>query len=318
MDLATIEPPHAQAGVKFVRAKDELRSILAAARAERRSLGLVPTMGCLHEGHLSLLRAARAECDLVVMSLFVNPTQFGPDEDLDRYPRDEERDAELAAGAGVDLIYAPAVADVYPDGFATQIEVGGLSEVLCGEPSRRGREHFAGVATVVAKLLNTVQPDVAYFGQKDAQQVAVIRKMVRDLDIPVRIEALPIVREPDGLALSSRNTYLSAAEREQATALSRALREVERVAGEEPLAAALAAGHRVLTEAGIEPEYLEARDAETLQPVAELSARPTLVAVAAQIGPARLIDNTKLPADGPQSGLYVRFEARRRDYVGGG
>jgi pantoate--beta-alanine ligase len=313
MDLATIEPPHAQAGVKFVRAKDELRPILAAARAAGRSIGLVPTMGYLHEGHLSLLRAARAECDLIVMSLFVNPTQFGPGEDLDRYPRDEERDAELAAETGVDLIYAPGVEEVYPAGFATEVEVGGLGEVLCGDPSRRGPGHFRGVATVVAKLFNTVQPDVAYFGQKDAQQVAVIRQMVRDLDIPVRIEALPIVREPDGLALSSRNAYLSPAERAQATALSRALREVERVAGEDSLAAALAAGRRVLTEAGIEPEYLEARDAETLQPVETLGDRPTLVAVAAQIGPARLIDNTELPADGPETGHIARLLARRHN-----
>ena len=144
------------------------------------------------------------------MSLFVNPTQFGPGEDLDRYPRDEERDAELAGEAGVDLIYAPPVEEVYPDGFSTSVEVGGLTEVLCGDPSRRGPEHFRGVTTVVAKLFNTVGPDVAYFGQKDAQQVAAIRRMVRDLDIPVRIETLPIVREPDGLAMSSRNAYLGA------------------------------------------------------------------------------------------------------------
>ena len=294
MNLALTDPPHAPAGVKFVRAKDELRLILAAARAEGRSIGLVPTMGFLHEGHLSLLRAARAQCDVVAMSLFVNPTQFGPDEDLDRYPRDEQRDAELAAEAGVDLIYAPPVEDVYPDGFSTRVEVGGLTEVLCGDPSRRGTEHFRGVTTVVAKLLNTVQPDVAYFGQKDAQQVVAIRRMVRDLDIPVRIEALPIVREPDGLAMSSRNAYLDPADRQRATALSRALREVERVAEEDSLAAGLAAGHRVLREAGVEPEYFEARDAENLKPVAELDARPVLVALAAQVGGARLIDNVEL------------------------
>ena len=173
--------------------------------------------------------------------------------------------------------------------------------MLCGDPARRGPEHFRGVTTVVAKLLNSVQPDVAYFGRKDAQQVAVIRRMVRDLDIPVRIEALPIVREPDGLAMSSRNAYLSAADRERATALSRALREVERVAGEDTLAAALEAGRRVLAEAGIEPEYLEARDPENLQPVTDLSEGPALVAVAAQIGDARLIDNTELPADGTKT-----------------
>jgi pantoate--beta-alanine ligase len=276
--------------VKFIRAKDELRPILAAARAEGRLIGLVPTMGYLHEGHVSLLRAARAGCDLVVMSLFVNPAQFGPGEDLDRYPRDEGRDAELAAEAGVDLIYVPSVADVYPDGFATTVEVGGLTEVLCGDPARRGPEHFRGVTTVVAKLFNTVGPDIAYFGRKDAQQVAVIRRMVRDLDIPVRIEALPIVREPDGLAMSSRNAYLTAADRERATALSRALGEVERVARGESLAAGLGAGRRVLDEAGIEPEYLEARDPENLQELAVLNG-PALVALAAQVGGARLIDN---------------------------
>ncbi|HZK15183.1 MAG TPA: pantoate--beta-alanine ligase, partial [Solirubrobacterales bacterium] len=216
---------------------------------------------------------------------------FGPGEDLERYPRDEQRDAGLAAEAGVDLVYAPPVAQVYPEGFSTAVDAGGLTEVLCGDPSRRGPGHFRGVATVVAKLLNSVQPDVAYFGQKDAQQVAVIRRMVRDLDIPVRIEALPIVRESDGLAMSSRNAYLSPAERRRATALSRALRAVERVAGEGSLAAALEAGRRELGAAGIEPEYLEARDPESLEPVAELSGRPVLVAVAAEVGAARLIDN---------------------------
>jgi pantoate--beta-alanine ligase len=291
------EPSHARAGVKFVRAKDELRSELAAARSAGRSIGLVPTMGFLHEGHLSLLHAARAECDLVVMSLFVNPTQFGPGEDLDRYPRDERRDAELAAEAGVDLIYAPPLEEVYPEGFSTTVEVNGVTEVLCGDPSRRGPEHFRGVTTVVAKLFNTVGPDVAYFGQKDAQQLVAIRRMVRDLDIPVRIEALPIVREPDGLAMSSRNAYLGAEERERATALSRALREVEQVAATASLTAAVEAGRRVLAEAGIEPEYLEARDAESLQPVAEPNGRPVLIAVAAKVGRTRLIDNIELPDD---------------------
>jgi len=311
MSLVLTEQSHARDGVTFVRAKGELRAALAVARREGRSIGLVPTMGYLHEGHLSLLRAARAECDLVVMSLFVNPTQFGPDEDLDRYPRDERRDVELAAEAGVDLIYAPPVEEVYPDGFATTVAVEGLTEVLCGDPARRGPEHFRGVATVVAKLLGSVQPDVAYFGRKDAQQVAVIRRMVRDLDIPVRIEALPIVREPDGLAMSSRNAYLSDAERARATALSRALGVVERVAGEGSLSAALAAGRHELEQAGIEPEYLEARDAETLEPLSELGPRPILVAVAAQVGPARLIDNVELPADGTKTRARVALSAHR-------
>jgi pantoate--beta-alanine ligase len=291
MKLALIEPLHARADLEFVRAKDELRAALAPSRRDGRSIGLVPTMGYLHEGHLSLLRAARAECDVVVMSLFVNPTQFAPGEDLGRYPRDGERDAELAGEAGVDLIYAPPVEEVYPEGFATGVEVGELTEVLCGDPSRRGAEHFRGVTTVVAKLFNTVQPDVAYFGQKDAQQLAVIRRMVRDLDVPVRIEALPIVREADGLAMSSRNAYLSREDRARATALSRALGTVERVAREDSLAAGIGAGRGELGAAGIEPEYLEARDPENLEPVAELNGRPVLVAVAAQVGGARLIDN---------------------------
>jgi pantoate--beta-alanine ligase len=293
MDLVElVDPSHATGDVKLLRAKDELRAALAPVRREGSSIGLVPTMGFLHEGHLSLLRAARAECDLVVVSLFVNPAQFGPGEDLDRYPRDEERDLRLAAEAGVDIVYAPPVEAVYPEGFATQVEVeGGLTDVLDGDPARRGPGHFRGVTTVVAKLFNTIGPDVAYFGQKDAQQAAVIRRMVRDLDIPVRIQVLPIVREPDGLAMSSRNAYLDPRDRERATTLSRALRAAEASARSEGLAAGLEVARAELRAAGVEPEYLEARDAENLNPVAELIGRPVLVAVAAQLGGARLIDN---------------------------
>ena len=283
MDLDLVSPATSNdPAVSVIRAKAQLRRALERPRREGLRIGLVPTMGYLHDGHLSLLRAARGECDLVVMSLFVNPTQFGPGEDLDRYPRDEERDLWLAAEAGVDFVYAPPVEEVYPEGFATTVAVGGpLTEVLDGDPSRRGPSHFRGVTTVVAKLLNSVGPDVAYFGQKDAQQAAVVRRMVRDLDFPVRIAVLPTVREPDGLAMSSRNAYLEPADRERAVALSRALAAVRDAAlGGSPLAAA-----------GIEPEYLEARDAETLAAVAELGARPVLVAVAAPVGPARLIDN---------------------------
>jgi len=277
--------------VKTVRAKAELRQALAEPRREGRTIGLVPTMGYLHEGHLSLLRAARADCDLVVMSLFVNPTQFGAGEGLDRYPRDEQRDTALAEETGVDLIYAPSTDDVYPSGYATHVDVEGLTEVLCGDPERRGPEHFRGVITVVAKLLNTVQPDIAYFGQKDAQQAVVIQRMVSDLDFPVRIEVLPIVRDPDGLAMSSRNAYLDPEQRQRAAVLSRALRAAQDSARAGSLTEALADARRELREAGIEPEYLEARDAEDLTPVAELNGRPVLVAVAAQIGGARLIDN---------------------------
>ncbi len=250
-------------------------------------------MGFLHEGHLSLLRAARAECDLVVMSLFVNPTQFGPGEDLDRYPRDEARDLRLAGEAGVDLVFAPAVAELYPEGAATVVEVAGnLTGVLDGDPERRGTGHFRGVTTVVAKLFNIVGPDVAYFGQKDAQQAAVIKRMVRDLDFPVRVEVMPTVREADGLAMSSRNVYLEPADRLRAVALSRALsaaRQQALVTGS--LAAGLDAARIELAAAAIDAEYLEARDAESLEPVTELSARPILVAVAARVGGARLIDN---------------------------
>ncbi|HEX8959858.1 MAG TPA: pantoate--beta-alanine ligase, partial [Solirubrobacterales bacterium] len=194
MNPSLVNSSLARSSATLVRVKDALRAELAAPRRAGRSIGLVPTMGALHEGHLSLLRAARAECDVVVMSLFVNPAQFGPGEDLERYPRDERGDLDLAAEAGVDLVYAPAPEEVYPRGFSTHVEVEGLTEILCGDPARRGPEHFRGVTTVVAKLFNTVQPDVAYFGQKDAQQAAVVRRMARDLDFPVRIEVLPTVR----------------------------------------------------------------------------------------------------------------------------
>jgi pantoate--beta-alanine ligase len=280
--------------VKTVRSTAELRSALAPARREARSIGLVPTMGSLHDGHLALLRAARRRCDLVVMSLFVNPAQFGPGEDYESYPRDEARDAVLAEREGVDLIYAPPVEEVYPEGFATSVEVGeGLTEVLCGAPGGRGAGHFRGVTTVVAKLFNSVAPDVAFFGQKDAQQAIAIRRMVRDLDLPVQIEVLPTVREPDGLAMSSRNAYLSPEERHRAAALIRALRAAEAVAasGETRPEVALEAARAELERAGIEPEYLEARDAEGLTPAKSLNGRPVLVAVAARVGHARLIDN---------------------------
>ena len=292
MDLVELAPAHAHGDVKLLRGKDQLRAALEPARRGGSSIGLVPTMGYLHEGHLSLLRAARAECDVVVMSLFVNPTQFGPGEDLDRYPRDEERDLRLAAEAGADFVYAPPVEDVYPEGFATYVAVeGDLAGVLDGDPSRRGPEHFRGVTTVVAKLFNSVEPDVAYFGQKDAQQVTVIRRMVNDLDFPLRIEVLPTVREPDGLAMSSRNAYLEPNDRDRATAISRALAVAELSAPAEGLSAALAAAQAELSAAGIEPEYLEARDAEDLSSVTELGSRPVLIAIAARVGGARLIDN---------------------------
>lgn len=278
--------------MKIVRSKPELREVLVEPRRAGRRIGLVPTMGYFHEGHLSLMRAARAECDLVVVSLFVNPTQFGPGEDLDAYPRDEERDAELAEREGVDLLWIPTTDQMYPDGFATEVEVANdLTEVL--EGAQRGPSHFHGVTTVVAKLFNSVQPDAAYFGRKDAQQALVIQRMVEDLDFPVEIRVMPTVREADGLALSSRNSYLSPEERERALAISRALRAAENAAAEgETSAEALVAAALVeLRKAGVEPEYVEARSAEDLSPIAELNGRPVLIAVAAQVGRARLIDN---------------------------
>jgi pantoate--beta-alanine ligase len=281
------------AAARVLRGVGDLRAALAPLRREGRTIGLVPTMGFLHEGHVSLLRAARAENDVVVMSLFVNPTQFGPNEDLDKYPRDEERDLRLASEAGTDFVFAPVVAELYPDGFASAVEVaGGLTSVLDGDPARRGPEHFRGVTTVVAKLFNIVGPDVAYFGQKDAQQAAVIKRMVRDLDFPLRVEVMPTVREDDGLAMSSRNVYLEPADRLRAVALSRALAACEQQAlALDSLDAGLAAARIELAAAAIEPEYLEARDAETLEPVEGLAGRPILVAVAARVGGARLIDN---------------------------
>ena len=277
--------------MKTIRNVADLRSELAG----RKDVALVPTMGFLHEGHLSLIRSARDECDVVVVSLFVNPKQFAEGEDLEAYPRDEARDAALAEESGADILFAPAHEEVYPAGFATTVEVTGLTDVLCGA-ARPG--HFAGVTTVVTKLFNMVRPDVAYFGQKDAQQALVIRKLVRDLDMPVRIEICPTVREPDGLALSSRNAYLSEEERAQALGLSRALRTAEAAVARGVLDAdaVLATARAELDAAGVEPEYLELRSAEDLSPVDRVNGS-ALLAVAARVGQARLIDNTILTGD---------------------
>jgi pantoate--beta-alanine ligase len=252
-------------------------------------------MGFFHEGHLTLMREARSRCEVVVVSLFVNPSQFGPSEDLDTYPRDERRDAALAEAEGVDVLFAPDVEEVYPAGFATTVSVHGLTEVLDGHPARRGQGHFDGVCTVVTKLFNMVQPDHAFFGQKDAQQAVVIRRLVRDLDIPVKVEVLPTVREADGLAMSSRNVYLSPEERERALGLSRALQAAEQAvaAGRRDAGDVLAAAQRELDARGVEPEYIELRSADDLSPAARVDGR-TLLAVAARVGRARLIDNTVL------------------------
>jgi pantoate--beta-alanine ligase len=286
--------------MKIVRTRAELREGLEGPRRRGRRIGLVPTMGYFHEGHLSLMRRAREDCDIVVVSLFVNPAQFGEGEDLDSYPRDEDRDTELAAEVGVDLLWIPDTEQMYPEGFATSVEVAGdLTGVLEGDTQQRGPSHFSGVTTVVAKLFNSVQPDVAYFGRKDAQQAVVIKRMVRDLDFPVRIEVLPTVREEDGLALSSRNAYLDPEQRERAAAISRALRAAERAAreGEISTGALVEVATNELRNAGIEPEYVEARSAEDLSPIAELNGRPVLMAVAARVGRARLIDNVVIDSD---------------------
>ena len=281
--------------MNVVRTVAELRAELEPLRRAGRSIGLVPTMGFFHQGHLALMERSTADCDFTVVSLFVNPAQFGPGEDLDSYPRDEQRDLGLAEGLGVDLVFAPPESEVYPGGFATTVSVAGLTEVLDGDPSRRGQGHFDGVTTVVTKLFNMVQPDRAYFGQKDAQQALVIRRLVRDLDVPVQVEVVPTVREPDGLAMSSRNVYLSPEERERALALSRALdaAESEVGAGNRDAAAVLAAARRELDARGVEPEYLELRSAEDLSPSPRVDGQ-TLLAVAAQVGRARLIDNKVL------------------------
>jgi len=281
--------------VKTVHTVAELRELLAPERHSGRSIGLVPTMGFFHEGHLSLMRRARTENEILVVSLFVNPAQFAPGEDFAAYPRDEQRDAELAAAEGVDLLFSPPVEEVYPEGFATTVTVGGLTETLEGDEAQRGAEHFQGVTTVVTKLFNMVGPDVAYFGQKDAQQALVIRKLVRDFDIPVRIQVCPTIRDADGLALSSRNAYLSPEERERALALSRALRAAESAVerGTSDAAAVVAAAREELERAGLEPDYLQLRSAQDLSPVERVNGS-TLLAVAARVGRARLIDNAIL------------------------
>jgi pantoate--beta-alanine ligase len=274
--------------MRTIRTISELRAWLGNARAEGRAVGLVPTMGAFHAGHHSLMRAARSEQDAVVVSLFVNPAQFNDSGDLAAYPRTEANDAAEAAELGVDVLFAPPVSEIYPEGFSTTVTVHGISEVF--EGAERGPGHFAGVCTVVNKLLNIVGPDVAYFGQKDAQQVAVVKRMVRDLDMPVRIEVLPTVREPDGLALSSRNVRLSPANRARALALSRALHAAREAVdrGERDAERVRAAALEELTD--VDAEYLAVVDPVTFTPLTTIAA-PALIAVAAHVGPVRLIDN---------------------------
>ena len=294
--------------MKLVHTIEEVRGISRAAKREGKKLGLVPTMGALHEGHLSLVRAAKTKSDIVAVSIFVNPTQFGPKEDFSRYPRTLEKDFELLEREGVDLVFAPSVEEMYPKGESpsklqsgrplqapslTWVTVEELSDRLCGK-SRPG--HFRGVATVVAKLFNIVEPDVAFFGQKDAAQVAVIKRVVQDLNIPVQIEVCPIVREPDGLALSSRNAYLSSDERKMALVLHASLQRAQKLFddGERDAAKIRASAKQAFVwQPAVKLDYFEIVDSDTLEPVGEID-KPALVAVAALVGNTRLIDNILL------------------------
>lgn len=279
--------------MNVVRTKDEVRAAVRTARDGGSTIGVVPTMGALHEGHLALIGAARERTGFVVVTVFVNPTQFAEGEDLDAYPRTLERDAELARASGADLLWSPPPEEVYPAGFSSFVEVADLTEVLCGDPARRGPEHFRGVTTVVAKLFNVVSPDIAFFGQKDAQQAVVIQRMAADLDFPVEISVQPTVRDADGLALSSRNAYLAPEERVPAVSLNRALDRARALieSGQSDPDEVLAVARAELAE-GVELEYLEARDAEDLSAVESFNGRPVLVAIAARVGKTRLIDNT--------------------------
>ena len=272
---------------------DQVREQVAGARSRdpARMVGLVPTMGALHAGHLSLIDAARRDCGWVVVSIFVNPAQFGPDEDLDKYPRPTSEDLDQCRASGVDLVFQPSVEVVYGSGCDTTVQVNAVSAHLCG---RYRPGHFAGVSLVVTKLLNIVQPDRAYFGQKDAQQLAVIRRLAHDLNMPVEIIACPIVREPDGLALSSRNAYLNEREREQATVLYRSLLAIRDAVkgGSHDSAALVQAARDLIEQSGpCEIDYVELVDPQSMQPLAHLEEGSILAAVAVRFGECRLIDN---------------------------
>ncbi len=274
---------------------EEVRRAVAAARREGRVVGLVPTLGALHAGHFSLIERARAECGLVVVSIFVNPTQFGPDEDFERYPRPFEKDVAGCEAHGVDAVFAPEAAEMYPEGFCTEVQVKGLGSVLEGEfrPA-----HFAGVCTVVLKLLQIVQPEVAYFGEKDYQQLVILEQMVRDLNVPVRIVGCATVREQDGMALSSRNAYLSAEERARGLAIAHGLRAAEAAwkSGERRAEALCALVRQELQGAELEIDYVAAAEPETLKPVEGACGKCVLL-VAARVGRTRLLDNVILSSE---------------------
>ncbi len=285
--------------MRVIETVAELRAALQPSRRAGRSIGLVPTMGYLHDGHLALVTESVAACDVTVVSIFVNPTQFAENEDLSSYPRDPDRDLALCREAGADIVFLPGVDDIYPAGFQTYVEPGALAEPLCGA-FRPG--HFRGVATVVAKLFNMVQPDTAFFGQKDFQQVAVVRQMARDLDMRLAVVSVDTVREDDGIAMSSRNAYLDATERRRARCISRGLFAARRAfeAGERDAARLLALAREPLSEMD-SVQYVELVDAATLQPVTGAVERPAAICVAGHIGNTRLIDNIGLDIEGSRT-----------------
>ena len=279
--------------MKIVKSVSEMQQLADLWRRDGKVIALVPTMGYLHEGHLALMRAAREEGDVLVISIFVNPIQFGPHEDYERYPRDTERDLRLAESVNVDVVFAPEVKEMYPDGFQTIVDVTELSKPLCGK-SRPG--HFKGVATVVTKLFNIVKPHIAVFGEKDFQQLVIIRRMVKDLNMDVRIIGHPIVREDDGLAMSSRNVYLSPEERKVALRLSQSLKKARRLVAQSVLDAQeilKAVISHLCQDGALRLDYAELRDTETLEEVSVVN-KPTLLAIAAFVGKTRLIDNCVL------------------------
>lgn len=274
---------------RLITSVDELRSRVAAARRAGLTVGLVPTMGALHAGHVSLVEAAARECQLTIVTIFVNPTQFGPGEDFGRYPRTLEADLAALAGRGADVVFAPATEVMYPDAHVTFVDMGGPALGLEGD-FRPG--HFRGVATIVLKLFNLVQPDRAYFGRKDYQQSLVVRQLVRDLNLPLQVVVCPTIRESDGLAMSSRNRYLKSDERERALAISRSLRLARQLAGQgtRDATSILSAMRKLLDEARLEIDYVALADRETLAPLEQVD-RPAVALVAARVGTTRLIDN---------------------------
>ncbi|WP_285726060.1 pantoate--beta-alanine ligase [Geothrix rubra] len=295
--------------MRVVRTIADLRALLKPLREQGQRIGFVPTMGFLHEGHGALIRQSAARCDATVVSIFVNPNQFGPGEDLASYPRDLERDQSLCLETGASVLFLPEVAEIYPTGFQTHVEPGSLAEPLCGK-FRPG--HFRGVATVVAKLFNIVQPDLAFFGQKDYQQAVVIRRMVRDLNLPVDVVVVPTVREADGLALSSRNTYLDPAGRKRALALSEGLLAAREAfeGGERRTAKLIELAKAPLAKVD-KVQYLELVDAQTLEPLKGVVNRTVALCVAAYVGDTRLIDNVILAPSPEEAGLNVSLSPQK-------